>query len=101
MTSFARRVFVLPLRFYRRWLSPLKPPMCRFSPTCSQYAIEAVELHGIVRGSFHALGRLLRCHPLCKGGFDPVPGSEAHRNRAHACSADRGETTSATRKAAR
>ena len=101
MKSFVRRAFVLPLRVYRRWLSPLKPPMCRFSPTCSQYAVEAIELHGILRGSWLALRRLLRCHPLCKGGYDPVPGSEAQRNRAHACSGDIGERTSAPHKAAR
>ena len=101
MSSLVRRAVVLPLRVYRRWLSPLKPPMCRFSPTCSQYAVEAIELHGVVRGSLLALGRLLRCHPLCKGGYDPVPGSEAHRNRAHACSGEIRETTSATHKLAR
>lgn len=71
--STARRIATGPLRFYRRFLSPLKPPMCRFSPTCSQYAIEAVEMHGLVRGSMLALGRIARCHPLCKGGHDPVP----------------------------
>ena len=63
-----RRAATLPLRVYRRFLSPLKPPMCRFSPTCSAYAIEAIEVHGLVRGSGHAIWRILRCHPLCKGG---------------------------------
>ena len=77
--KFLRRAFTLPLRVYQRWISPLKPPMCRFSPTCSQYAVEAVELHGILRGSGIALWRILRCHPLCTGGYDPVPGSEACR----------------------
>jgi putative membrane protein insertion efficiency factor len=96
-----RRAFTLPLRFYRRWLSPLKPPMCRFSPTCSQYAIEAIELHGILRGSGLALWRILRCHPLCKGGYDPVPGSEPKRKHADACSHDVEARTSAPHKAAR
>lgn len=68
-----RAIATAPLRFYRRFLSPLKPPMCRFSPTCSQYAIEAVETHGVLRGGGLLLWRLARCHPLCKGGHDPVP----------------------------
>ncbi|MCC7011560.1 MAG: membrane protein insertion efficiency factor YidD [Planctomycetes bacterium] len=71
--SWLGRILALPIRVYRRWLSPLKPPMCRFSPTCSQYAIEALEVHGILRGSWLAVYRLARCHPLCKGGHDPVP----------------------------
>ena len=71
--SIARDLATAPLRFYRRFLSPLKPPMCRFAPTCSQYAIEALEIHGILRGGFLAIHRILRCHPLCKGGYDPVP----------------------------
>ena len=70
---FLRSVATLPLRFYRRFLSPLKPPMCRFSPTCSQYAIEAIERHGILRGSALSIWRILRCHPFCRGGHDPVP----------------------------
>lgn len=76
--SLARRIATAPLRFYRRFLSPWKPPMCRFSPTCSQYAIEALETHGLVRGTMLALGRIARCHPLCKGGHDPVPPARTH-----------------------
>ena len=75
--AFARRaatyVMVGPLRFYRRFLSPLKPATCRFHPTCSQYAIEALERHGPLRGPVLAVWRLLRCQPLCEGGSDPVP----------------------------
>jgi putative membrane protein insertion efficiency factor len=71
-----RRAATLPLRIYRRWISPLKPPMCRFSPTCSQYAVEAIERHGILRGGAYATWRLLRCQPFAKGGYDPVPGTE-------------------------
>ena len=63
----------LPIRFYRRFLSPLKPRMCRFEPTCSAYALEALQRHGAVRGLWLALRRLLRCHPFCAGGHDPVP----------------------------
>ena len=70
---FLRRLATLPIRFYQRYISPLKPPMCRFSPTCSQYAVEAVHAHGILRGGAYAVWRILRCHPFCKGGYDPVP----------------------------
>lgn len=58
---------------YRQFISPLKKgPTCRFVPTCSQYALEAVQLHGAVRGTYLAVRRVLRCNPLCKGGYDPV-----------------------------
>ena len=62
------------LRNYKRWVSPLLPAACRFQPTCSEYAREALEIHGIRRGSGLTLRRVLRCHPFCRGGFDPVPG---------------------------
>lgn len=79
----AQRLVLLPLRFYRRVLSPLKPvPSCRFHPTCSSYAVEAVQLHGALRGSWLALMRLLRCHPFHPGGFDPVPPRHAAPQRA-------------------
>ncbi len=59
---------------YRRFISPLKKgPTCRFVPTCSQYALEAIRAHGAVRGTYLAVWRVLRCNPLCKGGYDPVP----------------------------
>lgn len=70
------------LRGYKRWISPILPPSCRFHPTCSEYARDAVELHGIWRGSGLALARLARCHPFCRGGFDPVPGTSM-RERPH------------------
>lgn len=73
MTTWLRRVWIAPIALYRRVLSPLKPPMCRFHPTCSEYASQAVLAHGIVRGSALALWRVLRCHPFAKGGYDPVP----------------------------
>jgi putative membrane protein insertion efficiency factor len=61
------------LRSYKRWISPLLPPSCRYVPTCSEYAIEAVDRYGVLRGGFTAIGRLLHCHPFVKGGYDPVP----------------------------
>ena len=61
------------IRFYRVSISPLHPGCCRFTPTCSQYALEAVEKYGAVRGGYLALRRILRCHPFHKGGYDPVP----------------------------
>ena len=59
--------------FYQRWMSPMLPAACRFHPSCSQFAREAVELYGARRGARLAAGRLLRCHPFNRGGFDPVP----------------------------
>jgi putative membrane protein insertion efficiency factor len=73
ITSVPRRVLLASLRAYKWMLSPLLPPACRYVPTCSEYAAEAIERHGAVRGSLLALRRLLRCHPLVRGGFDPVP----------------------------
>lgn len=61
------------IRFYRRRISPLFPPMCRYEPTCSQYALEAIEIHGAGKGLLLAIGRLLRCNILFPGGYDPVP----------------------------
>ncbi len=68
-----RAVVLALLAAYRRLVSPLLPPACRFYPSCSAYAVEAVRRHGALRGSLLTVKRLARCHPLCEGGIDPVP----------------------------
>ncbi len=73
MKQGARTLLVLPIRFYQRCISPCLPPACRFVPTCSEYAVEAITRHGAFKGSLLAAWRLLRCHPLSRGGYDPVP----------------------------
>ncbi len=67
------RALIGGVRFYRRWISPALPPACRFVPSCSAYAQEALERYGAARGSWLALRRLLRCHPFGGSGYDPVP----------------------------
>jgi putative membrane protein insertion efficiency factor len=66
-------LLAFPIRLYKRWLSPLLPPACRFHPTCSVYALEALQKHGAFRGLRLTVWRLLRCQPFHPGGFDPVP----------------------------
>jgi putative membrane protein insertion efficiency factor len=70
-------VALAALRGYRHFLSPLLPRACRFHPTCSEYAVAAIEAHGLARGARLAFLRLLRCQPFSRGGFDPVPASES------------------------
>jgi uncharacterized protein len=72
-----RSVTLAALRGYKRFVSPLLPPACRFSPTCSEYAAEAVEKHGLLRGGTLAVRRLVRCGPWHPGGYDPVPTRKA------------------------
>ncbi len=64
---------IAPIRFYKLFISPILPPACRYSPTCSMYAMEAIRRHGVFRGFFLAVYRLLRCNPFSRGGYDPVP----------------------------
>lgn len=68
-----KKLLLLLLRGYKRHISPLLPPACRYLPTCSEYAVEAVSRYGAARGGWLAAKRLLRCNPLFKGGYDPVP----------------------------
>lgn len=81
-----KAVLVQMLKGYKRWISPLLPVSCRYVPTCSEYAMEAIAIHGALRGSALALGRLLRCHPFVPGGYDPVPNP-------HSCCDDKIPTT--------
>lgn len=69
----AKRILILPVRFYKACISPFLLPNCRFYPTCSTYAIQAIEIHGPLKGLWLATKRILRCHPGSDGGFDPVP----------------------------
>ncbi len=66
----------LLIKFYRYSVSPFFPPSCRFTPTCSEYAIEAVEKKGVIKGVILSVKRICRCHPMCDGGYDPVPVNE-------------------------
>lgn len=66
-------VIIFCLTIYKKILSPLLPQACRFYPTCSQYSVEALKKHGLVKGLWLSIKRLVRCNPFCKGGYDPVP----------------------------
>ena len=68
-----KRFLLAIIRFYRKHVSPAKKPCCRFIPTCSAYAVEAIEKYGACKGGWLALKRLCRCHPFHPGGYDPVP----------------------------
>jgi hypothetical protein len=73
-----RKILILLVRAYQYLLSPLTPLSCRFVPSCSEYAAQALASHGALRGSWLTLKRLARCHPLCRGGLDPVPEKHNH-----------------------
>ncbi len=66
-------ILLIPIHFYRKCISPMTPPSCRFVPTCSEYAIEAIKKHGPIKGLYLAIRRILRCHPWGGHGYDPVP----------------------------
>ncbi|MEM9701239.1 MAG: membrane protein insertion efficiency factor YidD [Planctomycetota bacterium] len=75
MTAFLKKLpatlFIFAVRCYQAWISPILGPTCRFRPTCSQYAVEAVQKYGVVRGGWKAVRRIARCHPFHPGGYDP------------------------------
>lgn len=85
--NFAKIVTLQLLRAYKWAISPMFPPACRYVPTCSEYAMEAVERFGAVRGGWMALGRVLRCHPFARAGYDPVAprNSADHLQKCDAC----------------
>ena len=74
-----KRLAIGLIRLYQRTLSRLLPPTCRFKPTCSDYAVQAIEAYGVVRGGWLGVRRVCRCHPFSNGGYDPVPGTECER----------------------
>lgn len=76
-----KKISIAVIRFYQKKISPLFPPRCRFYPTCSQYAVEAIERFGVFKGGLLGLWRLLRCNPLFPGGFDPVPPKKNETSR--------------------
>ena len=82
--SAARRAFVFPITLYQRFISPLLPTRCKYHPSCSTYAAEAVRSYGVMRGGVLACWRLLRCNPWSAGGFDPVAGQHLFRHRSAA-----------------
>jgi putative membrane protein insertion efficiency factor len=67
-----KQIAIMMIKGYRLFISPLKPPTCRFVPTCSEYALQAIEKYGIIRGGMMAVRRILRCHPFHPGGYDPI-----------------------------
>ena len=72
LSKFFIRIVLLPIKFYRLVISPMLPPSCRYTPTCSEYAMHAIEKYGVFKGCFFSIKRILRCNPFSKGGYDPV-----------------------------
>lgn len=68
-----KHVFIAMIRFYQRHISPLTPPACRYTPTCSQYTLEAIQKYGAIKGTWLGIKRICRCHPWGGSGYDPVP----------------------------
>jgi putative membrane protein insertion efficiency factor len=76
-----KKMLIILIKGYRKFISPLFPPSCRFQPTCSQYSLEAIEKFGSFRGTWLGIKRILRCHPFHPGGYDPVPSLEKVRDK--------------------
>lgn len=89
------RVLLVPVNLYRAWISPVLPPSCRFEPSCSAYAVEALSTHGALRGFYLTVRRLLRCGPWHPGGYDPVPPRRPRRARGQDVTEGSGANTSA------
>ena len=81
MSAPTRRLALAPVRAYQRWISPAMPRRCKYHPTCSAYAVQAIEAYGILRGSILAAWRLLRCNPFSRGGYDPVSAQKLFARR--------------------
>lgn len=75
-----KQLLLAGIKFYRKYISPMTPPTCRFNPTCSQYGLEAIEQHGAIKGSYLTIVRILKCHPFHPGGYDPVPEKKEHHH---------------------
>ena len=71
--KFMKKIIIKVIQFYRKYISPMKRTKCPYFPSCSQYGMEAIEKHGVIKGSFLAAYRIIRCNPFSKGGYDPVP----------------------------
>ena len=84
MRNFFVKIFSKIIRAYQVCISPLHKPCCRFYPTCSNYALEALKTHGVLKGGWYSFKRILRCNPLFKGGYDPVPAKKIrNKNFSH------------------
>jgi putative membrane protein insertion efficiency factor len=94
LRSGAAAVLIAPIRLYKKYLSPFMPQACRFEPTCSIYAMQAIEIHGPVKGLWLAIKRLGRCHPITwlggSSGFDPVPAADDRQHNKHECTISHG-----------
>ena len=84
-----RRLAIRVIRLYQRTLSRILPPTCRFTPTCSEYAVQALERFGVIKGGWLAVRRICRCHPFSAGGYDPVPGTKCERPERMTLGSDR------------
>ena len=89
----AKRAILFLIRVYRRYISPLFPPCCRFYPTCSTYAMQAVEKYGALKGGWLAVKRILRCNPFSKGGYDPVPKRKRRKKDVLISTKEKGENS--------
>ena len=79
-----KRFLILLIKFYQNGISPLKKPCCKYYPTCSNYAVQAIQTHGALKGFFLSVFRILRCNPISRGGYDPVP-EKKHKHTEESC----------------